>query len=277
MEQTPLVSITCMTYNHERYIAQAIESFLMQETTFPYEILIGEDCSKDKTRSIVEEYQKRYPDKITLITSAENVGARKNGIRLRHAAKGKYIAICEGDDYWTDKHKLQRQVDFLESNANVVLVFHDVRVVGEADNLFLTDMDTNKVEIWAPNKVFNLWIPPLTAVFRNKIKSYPNEYLKVFNGDAFLFGMLARYGQFAKISFIGAAYRKHAGGVYSTGSYFSNAIRSIETRRLMLKSSYFDEAQKKEIHKAITGKKIQAFRYSVKRLKIFPFFSILFS
>lgn len=124
-----LVSINCITYNHEKYIADAIESFLMQKTNFNFEILIGEDCSTDGTKKIVDLYAKKYPGKIQMITSTQNVGARKNSQRLIDNSKGKYIAECEGDDYWIDPYKLQKQVDYLEDNPGCTLCFHAAEVV----------------------------------------------------------------------------------------------------------------------------------------------------
>ncbi|MDX1699727.1 MAG: glycosyltransferase [Melioribacteraceae bacterium] len=124
-----MVSINCITYNHEEYIVDAIESFLMQVTNFNFEILIGEDCSTDNTRVIVQDYARRYPEKIRIITSEKNVGGRKNSVRLQENSRGKYIAICEGDDYWTDPNKLQKQVDYMELNPNCTLCFHAAEIV----------------------------------------------------------------------------------------------------------------------------------------------------
>lgn len=122
----PLVSVKMITYNHEPYIAQAIEGVLQQKTTFPIELIIGEDCSTDGTRKIVLEYQKKYPNVIRVLTSDQNVGARRNGIRTDSPCRGKYIAYCEGDDYWHDLQKLQKQVDFLEQNPDYGAVHSDV-------------------------------------------------------------------------------------------------------------------------------------------------------
>lgn len=126
-----LVSINCITYNHETYIGDAIESFLNQKTDFDFEILIGEDCSKDGTRKVIEKYVLEYPTKIKLITSNENVGANKNGYRLHQQSLGKYIALCEGDDYWTDPLKLQKQVNYMEQNPHCTLCFHNAKVVSD--------------------------------------------------------------------------------------------------------------------------------------------------
>lgn len=123
-----LVSINCITYNHENYIAEAIESFLMQKTNFKYEILIHDDASTDRTADIIREYEKKYPDIIKPILQKENQhsqGVKKIDYRYNHTrAKGKYIAICEGDDYWTDQHKLQKQVDYMENNLGCSMCFH---------------------------------------------------------------------------------------------------------------------------------------------------------
>lgn len=125
----PLVSINCITYNHEPYIGDAIESFIMQQTDFEFEILIGEDCSTDRTREIIAEYVRLYPKRIKLITSEKNVGGMQNFYRLHQSSKGKYIAVCEGDDYWTDPFKLQKQVNYLENNPECTLCFHNGEVI----------------------------------------------------------------------------------------------------------------------------------------------------
>ncbi len=122
----PVVSAIMITHNHEHYIAQAIEGVLQQKTNFPFELVIGEDCSTDGTREIVLEYQKKHANIIRVITSDHNVGARKNAYRTEKACRGKYIAYCEGDDYWHHPQKLQQQVDYLESHPDVGLVHGDV-------------------------------------------------------------------------------------------------------------------------------------------------------
>lgn len=133
------VSIACITYNHERYIKQALDSFLMQITSFQYEIVIGEDCSTDRTREIVSQYQRQYPEKIRFISSTANVGMSCNFVRTLGKCNGKYIAICEGDDYWIDPCKLQKQVDFLEKNPTYGLVYTDIIVVNDHNDLIQWD------------------------------------------------------------------------------------------------------------------------------------------
>ena len=122
-EITPLVSVLMPTYNHQDYIQRAIEGVIRQRTTFPIELIIAEDCSTDDTRAIVAECQTQYPELIRMITSEKNVGIRLNGLRAQDACRGKYVAPCDGDDYWHDPEKLQLTVDYLESNSDVGLVY----------------------------------------------------------------------------------------------------------------------------------------------------------
>jgi glycosyltransferase involved in cell wall biosynthesis len=112
-----------ITYNHAPFIARAIEGVLQQKTNFPFELVIGEDCSTDGTREIVFDYQKKYPDVIRVITSDTNVGMKKNGLRVIKACQGKYLAFCEGDDYWQNPCKLQKQADYLEGHPECGLVY----------------------------------------------------------------------------------------------------------------------------------------------------------
>jgi glycosyltransferase involved in cell wall biosynthesis len=121
----PLVSVYMLTYNHERYIAQAIEGVISQHTDFPVELIIGEDCSTDSTGVIVRDYQKRYPHLIRILTSARNVGAHANAVRCRSAARGEFVAICEGDDYWNHTGKLQLQIEAFAMHPNAHLVHTD--------------------------------------------------------------------------------------------------------------------------------------------------------
>jgi len=127
----PLVTVRTSTYQHGPYIRECIEGVLAQKTNFPFEFIIGEDFSTDGTREIVFEYAKKYPDIIRVLTADYNVGAKANGGRCIQASRGKYMAICEGDDYWHDPNKLQRQVEILEKDPGVSLVATD------GDGLFM--------------------------------------------------------------------------------------------------------------------------------------------
>lgn len=136
----PIVSVHMITYNHEPYIRQAIEGVMMQNTDFEFELVIGEDCSQDKTREICFEYQKKYPDKIRVLWWHENVSSYGgNGRRVTAHCRGEFIAFCEGDDYWIDPLKLQQQVDAMRVNSNVSLVFTDSNIL---------DQKTKDIERW---------------------------------------------------------------------------------------------------------------------------------
>lgn len=138
MSEKVMVSINCITYNQEEYIAKAIDSFLMQKTDFKYEILIHDDASTDNTANIIREYQEKYPDIIKPIYQKENQysqGIKRVDYKFNYSrANGKYIAICEGDDYWTDPFKLQKQVDYMEANPECTLCTHAVEKIDASTN-----------------------------------------------------------------------------------------------------------------------------------------------
>jgi glycosyltransferase involved in cell wall biosynthesis len=152
----PLVSVHMITYNHEAYLTDAIEGVVRQKTEYPFELIIGEDCSKDKTRGIALAYQRRHPDKIAVLYSGSNVGPFANSRRVHLKQRGKYVALCEGDDYWHDPLKLQKQVSFLESHPDHVLVHSAFRV--------------QTGEVIEPGPVFAEGIPT-GRVFENLLRS----------------------------------------------------------------------------------------------------------
>lgn len=129
-----MLSVVMTTYNHERYIATAIESVLRQQTDFPIEIVIGEDCSTDRTLNIALDYQRQYPEAIHIVRSEHNVGWRENYRRTIAAARGRYIALLDGDDYFTHRKKLQMQVDLLEANPDVGMCYGRSERVDESGN-----------------------------------------------------------------------------------------------------------------------------------------------
>ena len=170
-----LVSIVCITYNHEPYLRQALEGFLMQETDFPVEIILAEECSTDGTRAICEEYAEKYPSKIKYIYRDHNVGYNENEYEAMCTATGKYIAYCEGDDYWTDSLKLKKQVDFLESHPDYSVCWHRCMHRNVKTGV---DMDDNCGQILPKgaegmdidmDTYFSGWYTqPLTMVFRKE-------------------------------------------------------------------------------------------------------------
>ena len=139
----PLVSIVCLTFNQEKYIAQAIESFVSQETSFPFEIIIHDDASIDRTLEIVKKYQVRHPELITVIAQSENLYSKGNHLPalVFRYARGAFIAYCEGDDYWCDSHKIRRQAEFLLNNPQHGVVFTNSRVLYEEENRLVPGKD----------------------------------------------------------------------------------------------------------------------------------------
>ncbi|MBO7413078.1 MAG: glycosyltransferase [Fibrobacter sp.] len=138
----PLVSIKCLAYNHEKYIAQTMDGFLMQETDFPFEIIVHDDASTDRTADILREYEKKYPLIVKPVYQTENQYSKRDGSLTRASnapLKGKYVAVCEGDDYWTNPNKLQMQADFLESHDDYFAIGHNVRIVDDNGNPMTQD------------------------------------------------------------------------------------------------------------------------------------------
>ncbi len=233
-----IVSVCMITYNHEPFIREAIEGVLMQQTSFPIELVIGEDCSTDRTREICLEYKEKYPDKIKFLLNEKNLGMMPNFIQTLNACTGKYIALCEGDDYWTDKLKLQKQVDFLEGNEEYVMAYHDAKVIDEAGEIISEaklpcdfKQELHEIELKK-----GTWVPTLSICFRNVIKSFPKEMLKVVNGDTFLISLLGQFGKGKLIYDIQPGYyRVHKGGVWSEKGKLYKLSSSINTFRYLKK------------------------------------------
>lgn len=213
-----LVSICCITYNHEHYIQDALDSFIAQKVNFPYEIVISDDCSKDNTRSIIETYKAKYPSLIKDVSPSQNIGSQANFIYVLEQARGKYIAICEGDDFWTDPLKLQKQVDILEADASLMAC---------CTNSSLVDVSGNVMENKLPNAVVpgniegkytlrfffrqNHTYPTASMVFRRahfdevcaKYKIMQNQYL----GDWTLWIAILCFGDMYYLDEVTCAYR----------------------------------------------------------------------
>ncbi len=209
MSQNVFLSICMITYNHEKYIRKAIEGCISQKTDFIYELIIGEDYSSDKTRKICIEYQKKYPHQIKLLPSEKKLGIMLNFIRTLKACRGKYIAICEGDDYWSSSNKLQKQVDFLEKHNEYSLCFHNAEIIyedGTPSKLF-SDLNTreyNRLEI------FEKWITPTASLlFRNNF-SIPSYFSKIIFGDIALIMTLIEKGRIFGFSDVLCKYRRHS-------------------------------------------------------------------
>lgn len=213
----PKVSILCITFNQSEFIEQTLDSFLSQVTDFPYEIIIHDDCSTDGTTAIVERYAKKHPEKIRLYLENENQYSKHNFEFIKDMyinAKGEYIATCEGDDYWTDENKLQKQIDFMDSNSDYAICFHTTRVVYEKSKQKSYEYPDVKDEKWYTlEQLFTInYIPTASAVYRKQ--NYANFISDMMPGDWYthLF-----HAQFGKIKFLDeemSVYRKHEGSVF---------------------------------------------------------------
>ncbi|TDN98219.1 glycosyltransferase family 2 protein [Sunxiuqinia elliptica] len=228
----PLVSVCMITYNHEPYIKEAIEGVLNQKCSFQIELVIGEDCSTDNTRLICENYSKTNPI-IKLLPSNKNLGIMPNFTRTLEACNGKYIAFCEGDDYWTNPNKLQKQIDFLEAHPEYSLCFHDY-YEKKADRLskrIINYPDSFNINEYARSLS---GIQTLTVVCRNELNPIiPPSYVNKITGSYFIFLRLAEIGSFKYIKEAMATYRIHPGGVYSGKDIFTQGNMSLSNKQHM--------------------------------------------
>jgi glycosyltransferase involved in cell wall biosynthesis len=218
----PIVSVCCLTYNHEPYIEDALEGFLSQETDFPFEILIHDDASNDHTAEIIRRYVAKYPKLIKPIYQTNNQYSQGNNPTRKFnfpRAKGKYIAFCEGDDYWSDSHKLQIQIDFLEAHPDYVLSFHDVRSIDLKGRAISDSIisDPNKRDYSAEELMKKFGVQTLSLCFRNLSELLLQPTPRVLNGDAFLTSQLGEFGKGKYHPEIKpGVYRHHPGGVWSS-------------------------------------------------------------
>jgi glycosyltransferase involved in cell wall biosynthesis len=215
-----MVTVLVMTCNHERFIAGALDSVLAQETDFDFEILISEDLSTDRTRQIVLDYQGRHPERIRLLLSEHNLHSNEVVARGLRAARGAYIALLDGDDYWTSPDKLQKQVRFLESHPRCSMCFHNARVVDERGVLPPRDWTpaghpeiSTLEEIWMGN-----FIATCSVMYRNGVlEEIPDWYIPLFPiTDWPLHILHAERGEIGYLDEVMGVYRYHPGGLYSS-------------------------------------------------------------
>lgn len=221
----PVVSVHIITYQHVDYIRDAIEGVLMQKTDFPFEIIIGDDESTDGTREICMEYADKYPNQIRLF-----LHKRENNISIlgkpshifqyafnSYNLRGKYVAVCSGDDYWTDPLKLQKQVQFMEENSNYSMTYHAVDIdFSDSKNKKLSESSTS--------------FKPCTVLYRNIHERVPKQLLQVMNEDHFMNFMLSTIGESRLLNSISpSVYRKHDGSMWSEEDEFLKHTNNINT------------------------------------------------
>jgi len=257
-----MVSVCVVTYNHEKFIKETLDSILSQNTDFCFDIVIGEDCSLDHTREIIIKYQKKYPDLIKLIISSSNVGAQQNGARTLNACHGKYIAVCDGDDYWTDPYKLQKQVDFLETNEEYTLcasrfmhIDENSNILGEGPTLDPLRIDqhdeynrqfenfTLDDYLSYPYNIFQY----SSVLFRNIDDLTFGMDKGIYGGDLILSINLLKKGRaFYFLDDYFSTYRIHANGVWNKNGKIKKAkIKVADYKKLrILYSEYSEEINK---------------------------------
>lgn len=211
-----MVSVCMITYNHEPYIKQAIEGVLIQKTNFKYELIIGEDCSSDNTRSICQEFS-RTALQIRLLPTVQNLGMIPNFMRTLQACSGKYIAVCEGDDYWTDPLKLQKQVDFLENHREYAGSAHQSMVLidNKENRLFRLNVPN---DIYVDDIVGGRLFHTASIVFRRSALELLNNAPAVLSGDRLLNFCIAFLGKIRFTDDCMCAYRIHGNGMSSNAT-----------------------------------------------------------
>ena len=235
---SPKVSVLLITYNHEKVIAQAIDSVVMQKTTFPIEVVIGEDCSTDGTRAIVRAYSEKYPALIRAILPEVNQGPFQNVMRTLNACRGQYIAGLEGDDYWTDPDKLQVQADFLDNHSECSISFHKVVQVFEDGSRPPVEVpefrkDAATIEDLLAGEFGNL-IPSCSAMWRRGLfDRMPDWVEEVGFSDWVIHVLNATKGHAGFIKRLMGVYRIHGGGIWSTQSWRTVMERWVKAYEYM--------------------------------------------
>ncbi|PBC68958.1 Glycosyltransferase involved in cell wall bisynthesis [Fibrobacter intestinalis] len=262
----PLVSVRCTAFNHEKYIAECLEGFLIQETNFPFEVIVHEDASTDKTASIIREYEKRYPKIIKPIYETENQYSKQDGsfTRIINAhLTGKYIAMCEGDDYWTDPNKLQRQVDFLESNSDYSMIFHDAAIKNELETRLINSVyPVMKNQDYSATELFKKWtVPTASMLYRREALTYAIKNSKnILNGDIFLVEKCAHLGKVRCINEQMSVYRIQPKGVTWDDSQKIQRLRKYPAHFKAIKEN-FPLIEKNIVNAAISRSLICALKY----------------
>lgn len=262
----PLVAVWMVTYNHESFISQAVESVLNQQTNFSFHLFIGDDFSTDSTRNICMSLAEKYPGQISLLTGDRNIGPNKNALRVYQAcisSGAQYIALLEGDDYWSSPYKLQKQVDYLEKNKDCVSCHHwQEYAVKDGSGRFsvvpapkegqgYSTREKNSVADIFANEVR---IKTRTHMFRNVIREIPEWYSKIAFGDVAMSMILGKHGKFGFIDEAMAVYRQTSSGISTAGIRnplftFDHFIKWIQLWEYGLK--YYNFAYLKEGERTI--------------------------
>ena len=260
MDEQVMVSVICSTYNHEKFIRDALDGFVMQKTNFVYEILVHDDASTDGTADIIREYEAEYPDLIKPIYQTENQYSKKAGLVgkiQRDRAKGKYVAICEGDDYWTDPLKLQKQYDAMESNPEIDICAHRADCVTEFDKRYISTIaPANCDTILTPEQVImggGNYVATDSLFFRVSLYSNMPEFRKKYSFDYTLQIHGSLRGGMLYLNDAMSCYRIRRSGSWTSGTMKDKQKRidswngTIKLRNILNQETgyIYDEAIKK--------------------------------
>lgn len=244
----PRVSICCTAYNHVDYIRQCLDGFVMQKTSFPIEVLIHDDASTDGTQDIIREYADKYPDIIIPIYQTVNQyskGVKVSLIYNYSRAKGKYIALCEGDDYWTDPYKLQKQVDFLESHPDYVMCSHRFDQYYEEERRLEKEQDESfqGADYDLKNLIGGKWLTQtLTVMYRRSALDLQHYESYGMSMDIILFYALLKEGKGYCFPDVMGVYRYHNGGVWSEVSLNRRRLVEFKARLAIYNVEQSNEA-----------------------------------
>lgn len=292
MDKPIFVSISCITYNHEKFIRQCIEGFLMQKTNFPIEILIFDDASTDGAQQIIQEYASKDHRIITFLQNENQWSKGKYGLLdwLFPAAKGKYIALCEGDDYWTDPLKLQKQVDFLEANEDFTLCAHQTLIINENNTKKLGVIgEGNNSIIPIESIIMHFKMHWSSFVLRSEALEIPNWFSELYCGDHSIAILTADKGKVGFINETMSAYRRNTNSIthsksFSIGRQIEGEIKLQKQLNEYTNYKYINEFNKRHVLflmmwlKSLSNiperntLKIKILRY---RIALLVFFSIL--
>ena len=234
------LSVMMITYNHEQFISQALNSILAQRVNFDYEIVVGEDHSTDYTREILMDFHQRHPQRIVPLLRDKNMGALQNMGATLAVCRGNYVALLEGDDYWTDPYKLQKQVDFLDRNPAFALCCHRVQLLDPAGQ---EGVDVIPTRAAGPYTIEDLlsenFVPACSAMLRRElIGSLPSWHSELAMGDWPLFALVSNSGKIELMDEVMAVYRVHLGGIWSSRSSVSRLLEI--SRMLQVLDKHFD-------------------------------------
>lgn len=230
----PKVSACIITYNQESFIRKCLEGAVSQVVNFDYEIIIGDDCSSDNTKQICIEYSTKYPNLIKYTKRNNNLGMIGNWIATISECEGKYIALCEGDDYWTDPYKLQKQVDFLEANPDYSICWTKYKVLKQSEKDlvieepdWISNINSGKNFHIDLNNVFTPYCTmTLTCMFKSETLDLSVFKKMKYSKDNTLYALCLSKGSGMLLNFYGAVYRLHNGGIYSNASVFKQKYLS---------------------------------------------------